>query len=137
MAWFPKAFAAAVILAGVIAGAALAMRLHHFGEAHLDHRPYPLRAIALQPPEERNGIEYYGRLRLQVLIGADGTVDGVEAMESTLPAAFQDLAIRAFREARWEPGRKWGLAVGTRKVVEVNFPPPSRAIEGSISLPGR
>jgi outer membrane biosynthesis protein TonB len=113
------------------------MRLHHFAEAGLDRRPFPLRAIALDPPTQPEGIEYYGKLRLHVFIGADGVVDRVEAMESTLPASFREAAVRAFSQARWEPGRKWGLPVGARKVVEVNFPPPSRAIEGSISSPGR
>jgi outer membrane biosynthesis protein TonB len=132
------------ILAGMAAGALLAatavaaMRLHHFAEAQLDHRPYPLRAIEVEPPAARNGIEYYGKLRLEVRVAADGTVDGVDVLEgTTLPAAFQEAASGAFRAAQWEPGRKWGLAVGARKLVEVNFAPPSRAIEGSVSSPGR
>jgi outer membrane biosynthesis protein TonB len=128
---------AVVAMAATAVVVLLVLRLHHFTEAWLDQRPFPLRAIELDAPPARNGIEYYGKQRMHVLIGADGSVDGVVVMESTLPASFREAAAHAFATARWEPGRKWGLPVAALKVVEVDFAPPTRALEGSLSSPGR
>jgi hypothetical protein len=89
-----------------------------------------LRGIELQPPESGKGIEYYGKLRLDVYIGADGVVDRVDASQSTVPLKLRDDAIRAFSTAGWEPGRKWGVRVKSVKHIEVDLLPP-KTVEGT------
>jgi len=48
----------------------------------------------------------------------------VEIGESTVPPETREAAIRAFSQARWEPGRKWGIRVKSVKRVEVDLTPP-------------
>ena len=112
--------AAAVLAAVVLAGA----YSHYFDDRGLDPRSYPMSAIDLHPPQSKNGIEYYGKLRLDVYINRDGIVDRVDAGQSTVPLDFREDAVRAFAQMRWEPGRKWGFRVKTVKRIEVNIEPP-------------
>jgi hypothetical protein len=109
------------LVAAVLFGAATT---HYFDTKWLDPRPYPLRAVELQPPKEKNGIEYYGKLRMDVYIDADGAVDHVDAHESLVPQAFRDEAARAFSQVRWEPGRLWGMRVKSVKRIEVDIDAP-------------
>ena len=97
---------------------------HYFAASWLGLKPYPLRRVDLELPQTKNGIEYYGRVRLKVYINADGVVDRVDATESTVPAKFRDDAVKAFSQARWEPGRIWGIRVKSLKLIEIDFEPP-------------
>lgn len=118
------------IAAGIAVAAGLALAVlafvstHYFSAGWLDQKPFPLRGIELAPPASANGIEYFGKLRLDVYINTDGGVDRVEASESTVPLRLRDDAIRAFSTARWEPGRKWGFRVRSVKRVEIDLEPP-------------
>jgi hypothetical protein len=127
--------ATAAILLLVLGAAAAYLRLHRFTAAELGAKPFPLRDIDLPPPPSLNGVDYYGKLQLDLYIDADGTVEHVDAGESTLPARFRDEAVKAFSQARWEPGRKWGVKVPSVKTVEVDFEPPVRGIESSNTSP--
>ena len=113
-----------------------AARTHYFAASSLDVKPYPLRRVDLELPQEKNGIEYYGKLRLKVYINADGGVDRVEATQSTVPAKFRDDAVKAFSQVRWEPGRIWGIRVKSLKRVEIDFEPPVRGLDRSFTQPG-
>lgn len=93
----------------------------------LDSRPYPLRAVDLQPPAARGGIEYFGKLRVDLFIGKDGTVDRIEVLESTLPAGIAQEALKAFSSSRWEAGTRAGRKVRTVKRVEIEVEPPAGA----------
>jgi hypothetical protein len=83
-----------------------------------------LRGIELQPPQSKSGIEYFGKLRLDIFIDADGVVDHVDAGQSTVPPGLREDAIHAFSTVRWEPGRIWGVRVKSVKHVEVDLAPP-------------
>jgi hypothetical protein len=113
---------------GVAAMLALALLIfattHVFDSKDLDPRPYPLQGVTFTPPKSKNGIDYFGKLRLDVYIDADGKVDRVEMLDSTLPLNLRDEAVRAFSQVRWEPGRKWGVRVKSVKRVEVDLAPP-------------
>ena len=125
---------AAVVLAAVAAYAWLAT--HRFAERDLDRRPYPLHAVWFDEPRTPEGLEAYGKLRLEIDIGADGRVERVEEVgQSTLPGAFRESARKAFADVGWEPGRKCGLKVHSLKVVEVNYAPPPGL--GEVSPKGR
>jgi hypothetical protein len=93
----------------------------------LERRPYPLRAIDLEPPAAQGGLEYFGKLRAELYIGRDGAVDRVQVLESTLPVAITEKAARAFAATRWEPGVRGGRRVRSVKVVEVEIEPPGGA----------
>lgn len=126
---------ACAIVAGVAACGAY-LRLHHFSASELSAKAYPMRDIDLPPPSARNGVDYYGKLRMDVYIGADGVVERIDAGRSTVPQSFRDEAVKAFSEVRWEPGRKWGVKVPSIKIVEVDFEPPVRGIESPNVSPG-
>jgi len=120
-----KGFAAAIGLVLVLLAGAYS---HYFAASWLGVKPYPLRRIDLELPEAKNGIEYYGKVRLKVYISADGVVDRVDATESTVPAEFRDEAVQAFSQARWEPGRIWRIRVKSLKRIEIDFEPPVTAL---------
>jgi Gram-negative bacterial TonB protein C-terminal len=109
---------------------------HYFAASWLGLKPFPLRRIDLELPQTKNGIEYFGKVRLDVYINADGGVDRVDAAESTVPAKFRDDAVKAFSQARWEPGRIWGIRVKSVKRVEIDFEPPVRGLDRSFTQPG-
>ena len=114
----------AAVLAAIAAFAAWASR-HYFTAAEVDRAAYPLEGISLPYPTLANGTAYAGTLRLNVYIGRDGAVDAVELVDATVPAAYQDVALRAFRAARFGPARWHGLAVRSVKRIEVTFIPPT------------
>ena len=62
---------------------------------------------------------------MNVYISAEGAVDRVEVVESRVPEAFRDAAVKAFAQSRWEPGVKGGRKVGSVKQIEVAFQPPA------------
>ena len=95
----------------------------YFPGAALDHVAAPSRDVGLVYPSGREGIDYYGTLRMDLYIGADGTVDRVEVLESTVPESFRASAIQAFRAARYEPAVRYGRIVKSIKRVEVRFAP--------------
>lgn len=131
------AIASGVAAAAVCMAAVWAMQHHYFSAQSLDAKPYPMRRIDLDFPPVQRGIEYYGRLRLDVFINAQGGVDRVEVLEARVPPAFLDAAVKAFSMARWEPGRKWWLRVGSVKGVEIDFEPPIRSLDAPLSQPDR
>ena len=96
----------------------------YFPASELDRKPYPMRRVDLDPPQARNGVEYYGKLRLDLFIDARGAVDRVEVVGAEVPERLRDNAVKAFSQTRWEPGRKWGIRVKSVKRVEIDFEPP-------------
>ena len=113
---------AALALVAIAAGGTL--KFHYFDAKDLDPHPYPLRGIVLEPPKERDGIEHYGKLVLDIYIDAQGKVDHIDARQSMLPATLQEEALREFSGVRWEPGRLWGMPVRSVKRVEIDLEPP-------------
>jgi TonB family protein len=130
------------IAMGLAIAIALALALlagaytRYFAASWLSVKPYPLRRVDLELPQAKNGIEYYGTVRLEVYINADGGVDRVDAAASTVPAEFRDDAVKAFSQARWEPGRIWGIRVKSVKRVEIDFEPPVRSLDRALTQPG-
>jgi hypothetical protein len=99
-------------------------KMHFFESAGLNPRPYPLHGVTFAPPKSKNGIDYFGKLRLDIYIDDTGKVDHVEMLDSTVPIELRDEAVRAFSEVAWEPGRKWGLRVKSVKRIELDLAPP-------------
>lgn len=118
------------IALGIAAGAGVCLVFlaheytRYFPASELDRKPYPMRRVDLDPPQVQNGVEYYGKLRLDVFIDARGAVDRVEVIGAEVPGRLRDDAVKAFSQSRWEPGRKWGVRVKSVKRVEIDFEPP-------------
>jgi len=121
--------AAAAVLALLAAATAGAWWHFHvpsryFPASEVDHRAAPLKRIDLDIPVGSEGVEYFGKLRMDVFIDHRGRVDRVEVLESTLPQSFRDSAVKTFSEVRFDPAVKDGRAVKSVKRVEVDFAPP-------------
>jgi TonB family protein len=123
-----RGLAAALALALVASaiGAWLACRApsRYFTASELDHVATPLSDIGLAFPKGREGIDYFGTLRMDVYIDEAGRVDRVQVLESTVPRTFRDSAVGAFSRARFEPALRKGRAVKSIKKVEVRFAAP-------------
>ncbi|HEX7606904.1 MAG TPA: energy transducer TonB [Usitatibacter sp.] len=128
--------AAGIAAAIVLSLVALAYEFTRYLPAsELDAKPYPMRRIDLDFPASKDGIEYYGKVRLNVFIDSHGGVDRVEVLESRVPQRLRDIAVNAFSQARWEPGRKWGLRVKSVKEVEIDVEPPAGALGQPLRPP--
>ncbi len=105
--------------------------------AEVDRKPYPMRRIDLEFPPVEKGIEYYGKLRIDVYIGRDGATDRVEVVGSNVPARFTADAVRALEQASWEPARIGWRKVRSVKRYEVDFEPPVRSLDRTLTAPGQ
>lgn len=79
---------------------------------------YPLAAA-------RGGIS--GKVVVRLYINEKGIVDRVETVRATPPGYFEQSAERAFRAARFSPGRKGKQAVKAQLLIEVSFDAPPAA----------
>ena len=119
------AIAAAILV--IAAAAILYGRLHYFTASEVDRSAYALNWIVLPYPGDGGGIEYSGSVKLALYIDAEGYVDRVRLLDTTVPKAYEQVALRAFRSARFGPALKWGLRVKSVKKIEVEFSPPAGA----------
>jgi protein TonB len=115
--------AAAAVLAA-LASAWLYWHFHYFTASEVDRPAYPLQGIDLPYPKGPGGVDYYGSLKLELYIDAQGDVARVALLDTTVPRAYEEVALRAFRQARFGPALKWGRPVRSRKKIEVGFTPP-------------
>ncbi len=117
--------AAAIAVLALLAAAAFGFaKFHYFDSKGLDPRPYPLHGVSFAPPRSKNGIEYFGKLRLDIYIDEDGKVSQVALLDSTVPLELRDEAVRAFSQVPWEPGRLWGMRVKSVKRIELDLAAP-------------
>ncbi len=91
----------------------------------LDIQPQVVSAIVLTDPEAGSPSPHVGTLRLQLKLEADGQVSEAKVLQSSLPHAYEALALDAFGKAKFTPGRRDGRAVRARIVIEVDFKPPA------------
>ncbi|HXS51867.1 MAG TPA: TonB family protein [Usitatibacter sp.] len=124
-------FVAALALAAIAAGAIGwidRVPARYFPENEVDRKAYPLRRIDLPYPDDRQGVDYYGTLRMELRINERGDVDRVQVLGSTLPPRYRDACVKAFATARFEPALREGRKVKSVKRVEVRFAPPVRGL---------
>ena len=119
---------AVLVLAALAGGAAAWWALRtpsrYFTAAEVEHVATPVRRLELEFPKGREGIDYYGTLRMDVLIDEKGHVDRVDVIQSTVPRDFRDHAVQVFSTAVFEPAQRNGRPVKSVKKVEVKFAPP-------------
>lgn len=127
----------AILMAMGLAGAGWMMveELRYLEPVELDRKPYPLRRVDLDPIEARNGVEYFGKVKLRIYIRKGGSVDHVDVVNSMLPPEATGKAVKAFADTQWEPGMKGGRSRRSVNVVEVDFEPPTPGIKRPLSSP--
>jgi TonB family protein len=96
---------------------------YYYPASELTERPLPLAAIEPRFPIGAPGT---GRLKILLSINQQGSVDAVEITEAEPAEEFEQVTVEAFKEARFRPGYKNGIAVRSRLALEVRFgePPP-------------
>jgi protein TonB len=124
-AWLRRAaLALAALAAAAVATLWVRFHYHYYTAAEVDRGAFPLKAIVLPYPPASNGVERYGKVELEVYIDEQGRVDRVELLDSTVPPAYQEVALREFRDARFGPALRGGRPVKSVKKIEVQFTPP-------------
>jgi len=92
----------------------------YFKPAELDTRAVPIAPIDPRP-------EVSARvpviIRLEIFISATGTVDKVEVRSVSVEGYPTDFAVRAFKDARFDPAKIAGAAVPSRKTIELSYEP--------------
>lgn len=88
----------------------------------LDVRPKILADIPIDPPELRDE-PAGGTLILKLWISANGDVDAVRAESTSLPDVFKESAIQSFKAAKFEPGKRKGIAAGAIMPIELSYRP--------------
>jgi len=104
----------------------------YYPARELDERPGILNHVEPAYPEAalRRGLS--GLVVVRLYINEQGGVDRVETVRANPPGYFEQSAARAFRAARFTPGKKGKHAVRTQMVIEVSFEaPPPKPIPGS------
>ena len=94
--------------------------LEVFELADLDKIPNPLHRVAPTYPYEMKQSGISGSVEILFVCGADGKVKRVSVKSST-HREFEDSAIRAIRDWRFEPGMKDGKPGNVRMLIPFNF----------------
>ena len=101
-------------------GAVLPKPYYH-PASELTERPLPLAAIQ---PSFPDGAPPMGRLKIQLYINEQGSVDAVDVTEAEPAGEFEQATVQAFKEARFRPGYKNGTAVRSQLPLELRFGEP-------------
>lgn len=78
--------------------------------------------IPIDPPELRNE-PAGGTLILKLWISANGDVDLVRVESTSLPEVFKESAIQSFKAAKFEPGKRKGIAAAAIMPIELSYRP--------------
>ena len=92
----------------------------YFKASELDTRAVPIAAIE---PRPETAARVPVTIRLEIFISAAGTVDKVEVRSVSVEGYPTDFAVRAFKDARFDPAKIAGAAVPSRKTIELSYEP--------------
>lgn len=87
----------------------------------LDILPKPIGEVQLEYPPAINDQILSGTVRIEIFIDDDGDVVSIGVVDTTLPKVFEEAAIEAFRDMKFEPGIFEGKAVKTHIKMTVGF----------------
>jgi periplasmic protein TonB len=88
---------------------------------HVDRHPKAIGRIAPIYPEHAKRRDIEGTLKLMLKIDELGRVQAAEVVEAIPPGVFDEAALAAFREARFQPALKDGRAVRYQAYMRVEF----------------
>ncbi len=98
-----------------------AVDLTYYSARELDVQPGALHEIVPDYPDEADARKLTGKVVLQLKVEADGRVSDVEVVSAHPPGVFEESAVAAFRDERFEPARKSGRLVRALMLIEVVF----------------
>ncbi|MFT5684029.1 MAG: protein TonB [Myxococcota bacterium] len=87
----------------------------------VDELPVPVQQVAPQPPGRARQKGISGVVVVSLLIGVDGRVQDIDVLESRPPGVFDDAAVTAVRQWRYQPARYQGEPVPLRIDVPIRF----------------
>ncbi|MGZ8212806.1 MAG: TonB family protein, partial [Burkholderiales bacterium] len=94
-----------------------------YAAEELDSRAQPLTAVPLRYPPEYLGRGITARARILLHVDELGIVRKAAISEATPEPAFGEAALEAWMDVRFSPAMKEGIAVKSRKLVEIDFQP--------------
>ena len=89
----------------------------------VDVRAEPLGEVRLEYPQELEGTGIPGRVRIALYIDERGIVSRLEVTEAEPSRLFDKAAIAAWRDVKFSPAKKDGVAVKSQKLLELDFRP--------------
>lgn len=114
--------AAVLLLAGGVALADEAVATKNFNEGVTAPYLIPTSRVAPQYPAAAFDARMEGHVTVAALVLKDGSVDYVEALDTSAPSlGFEKAAIDAVRQWRFEPGQFEGEAIDAFAVVRLSF----------------
>jgi outer membrane biosynthesis protein TonB len=106
------------------AGSSLPLGARYYRSSEVDIPAIPTELAPLVLPELACVSRLHGTAKARVFINEAGTVDLVEIVEVTpLRGVFEDAAIEALRQVRYQAAEIAGQPVKSQKLVEVKFNP--------------
>lgn len=108
---------------------------YYFPPQELAQKPLAATPVTLDYPPNLPLVER-GQIVLRLLIGESGSVDRVIVEKSNLPRELEDLASKAFLQARFSAGIRENRPVNSQLVVEVTFEGDEAAPSNAPLLPG-
>jgi len=98
-----------------------AVDLTYYSWRDLDELPHLLSEIERKYPPDADRRRLSGKVVLQLKLEADGRVGDIEVVSADPPGLFEDSAVKAFRDARFEPAIKNGRPVRALYQLEVLY----------------
>jgi TonB family protein len=89
--------------------------------SELDVRAEPLTSVEFNYPPNVSGL--VGRVRVALFIDERGFVRKTQVLEAQPEKLFDEAALSGWREVRFSPAMRGGVAVKSQKVVDVDFQP--------------
>jgi protein TonB len=95
----------------------------YYPARQLDVYPALLAPLSIAYPERASAEDRAGRALIMVLIDARGQVTEVTVIEADPPGYFEDAARKTLERAAFSPGRRNGIPVRSRVLIQLNFDP--------------
>jgi TonB family protein len=106
------------------AGSSMPMRERYYRNNEVDVEAVPISRGPLIFPEHAYLSRLAGTVRARVYISEKGEIDSVEIVEATpRQGIFEEAALEALRQVRYQPAQLAGQPVKTQKLIEVKFDP--------------
>jgi TonB family protein len=96
--------------------------------SELHQQPAPLQPVEPEAPPE-SGIRE-GFVQLRLLINESGSVDEVTVVRAEPVGVYEKSALAAFANAKFSPGMRFGAAVKSQLLVEVQYRLDKRDVSG-------
>jgi protein TonB len=111
-------------------GAGMPLADRYFRRSEVDVPAEPIERGPLVYPEHAFFSRLPGTVRARIYISESGAVDAVELVEAHPPGHFEQAALEALRQVRYQPALLSGRPVKSQKLIEVSFKPYEDAPAG-------